>query len=202
MKILKPLLSAFLFFTFSSLVAQDNWDFGLRLAHSVGTKIATNTTFQGGQSMAVFTEHLGRISGTSIGVVGRRKNLFKEMDLDFEAGYLQDWQILRNSTIESYKANFLYLNAVPKFRLGEKWYLAAGLEGRYSLNNPFNFENKWNVSGVLGLEYRLNERVNFYVSYKKSFVPTTRHITGDFTRIGHTNRGLELGVTFFLKKNR
>ncbi len=201
MKIFNTLLFITFFFISFQLSAQQKWNFGLNISQSFGGNIATEKILEDGSPIQISRTGLRQITGTSISILGRRSNLVNWLDLDVGAGYLLNYRSVANNTVEWENNHFLFLNVTPKFRLGEKWYFTAGLEGRYQLDKV-ELKNPWNVSGIIGLEYRPNDRMNFYLNYKGSFVPFNRHITDEFTRVSHYNRGLEIGVTFFLGKKR
>lgn len=199
MKLFNTLLFVVFFFISLQLSAQQKWNFGLNVSQSFGGNVATEKILEGGSPIQISRTGLRQITGTSISILGRRSNLLNGLVLDFEAGYLLNYRSVVNNMVEWNNNHFLFLNATPQIRLGEKWYFTAGLEGRYQLDK-LEFNNPWNVSGILGLEFRPNDRINFYLNYKRSFVPLNRHITGEFTRVTHYNRGLEIGFTFFLGK--
>ena len=203
MKSLNTLLFLLLTFTTTNLIAQKNWDFGLRLSQNFGRNYSTERVFDDGAPLRVTKVGLHRVMGTGISVIGRRSSLLHNLDLELEGGFLHNNFTGISLSAEPYRSNFLFLNVSPKFRLGERWYLSAGMEGRYQLDGDFDpFYNRLNLSGAAGLEYWLNDRVNLYMNFKKSMVPTTRHIKQDYSKVSHYDRGLELGITVFLGKRK
>lgn len=197
MKKLKLVLFAILVFGGSNLIAQKKWDFGLQVAHGLGSY-----TYIGHFTPDGVSSSLKLAYETRMGILARRKNIGERFDLDLEGGYIFGWH--KNSLDRANRMHFAYFNVRPKFKLAPKWYLSAGFETKFFMNKEaslFQRDSRLETIASLGVEYQVNDKVNFFANFKKILNDNKRvFFEPNFEDRAYLNYGFEIGATFLLNR--
>lgn len=198
MKKLKLVFFAILVFGGSNLIAQKKWDFGLQMAHSYGSYNYIGNFTENGVSSGLRSAH-----ETRFGILARRKNLGKRFELDLEGGYILGWH--NDSQDRTNRMHSTYFNVKPKLKLSPKWYLSTGLETKFLMNKEASsFQqdaSRLEIIASLGLEYKLNDKVNFFTNFKKILNDRKRvYFEPNFEDRAYLDYGFEIGATFLLNR--
>lgn len=174
----------------NSLHSPKKWEFGLQLSKGVGATVLSKYSIENGLFTGSEHYHFST-STTKLGLSTTRKEIFKGVDLNLEAGLL----LLGNLNKQSFKYGSIYFSVLPQFKVNDRLSIIGGVTGIIPYYGSI-YDKLPLIYLSAGVDFKLNKRWSVNAMYHHSLQSPESYQSATQISTTQFRPGIELGLKF------